>query len=299
MFPSFDRKVEAVWAPLMIEPIQGSYDRLVFGVAVISERDFHVEVVNRLDKLSCFYEEFAEVIASVIDISAQDLVSDINQRALDAIKDPRPLLSGVSVGALSVTEGESTKQIAKFLMRSLSSLYSEDEFEELLIGSTEQDTITKAALSITVDRLPVLIKDYVVDHRPGLVDFFSEDVRLNRRRRQTGAEINIDFAGSKLVANFGTLSANRVGSASSRIQSRLWELTINRDTEFGAGLERQHEMIVQAPSSDDPQFTPRQLNRVYSALEELEAQATKEGIKLRNMVTVVQIGDHLLQKEAA
>jgi hypothetical protein len=58
-------------------------------------------------------------------------------------------------------------------------------------------------------------------------------------------------------------------------------------------------MLVQHPRMDDPQFPQRQIDRIAESLHALEQQADQEAIRLRAMHSVVEIGDHLLAKEAA
>jgi hypothetical protein len=81
---------------------------------------------------------------------------------------------------------------------------------------------------------------------------FSEEVREQFvRRRANASAVFIDFAGSRIVANFGTLSANQHVASVDRIKRRLWDLKVDRDNAKGVFVERDHEMIVQHPSRRD------------------------------------------------
>jgi hypothetical protein len=131
--------------------------------------------------------------------------------------------------------------------------------------------------------------------------FFSVDLQEGRKRRTVGKsyEILIDFAGSKLVANFGTLKAGGLSSSVNIIKRRLWDLKVDRDREPNSLLVRHHEMIVQSPPSEDPQITERQYENISDALRALEHQAAQEALRLRALNTVAQIGEHVLAEEAA
>jgi hypothetical protein len=297
-FPSFEQPVDAFWAPLLIEPIEGAFDRLVFAVAVASRTHFHIEVGNRLDRLRCLYDDQAEAVLYAIELSIRDLTADLVRRSIDAIKEPRPMFVGVAIGDCRAGQGESLAHIGKAWMKSLSSLYSSPEDQLEAQEDTLEEKIERAS---TGDRLPILIKDYVAERREGLLGFFSEDVRLERKRRSSakGAEVNIDFAGSKLVANFGTLQATQITSSANRIKTRLWELKVNRDMDWDRGHDRQHQMIIQTPDTDDPQFSEKQIENLQKAKLQLEKQADQEELLLKSMASVPQIGDHLLKLEAA
>lgn len=298
VFPSFERPVDAIWAPLLIEPIEGAYDRLVFAVAVASKSNFHIEVGNRLDRLRCLYDDQAEAVLYAIELSIRDLTADLIRRSVEAIREPKPMFVGVAVGNYGAGQGESLPYIGKAWMKSLSSLYSAPEDQLEALEDTLEEKIEKAS---TGDRLPILIKDYVTERREGLLGFFSDDVRMERKRRSSarGAEVNIDFAGSKLVANFGTLQATQITSSANRIKTRLWELKVNRDMDWERGYNRHHQMIIQSPETDDPQFSEKQIENLYKAKLQLEKQADQEELLLKSMVSVPQIGDHLLKLEAA
>jgi hypothetical protein len=84
-----------------------------------------------------------------------------------------------------------------------------------------------------------------------------------------------------------------------RIKRRLWDLKVDRDNAKGVFAKRDHEMIVQHPSKNDPQVTEKQLDRISEVLQSLEQQADQEEIRFRPLNGIDQIGEHLLQKEAA
>lgn len=296
-FPKFREKVEASWVPLLIEPIEGSLERLVFGVAAVSESSFHLEIANRLDRLKCLYSDNASVVEAAIRIAADNFTLDLAKRASEALHKPNLLISGIVVGAPRLGQGESLEAIAKSWLSSLSSLHSETEvFEEIaLLEKVDVDR------SSTKDRLPILIKDYLKDSKPELVRFFSEDIQLERQRRssKTAADIKIDYSGRRIVANFGTLFAHSVTNSANKIKTRLWELKVNRDKEWEGASSRMHEMLIQIPSTDDPQFSERQISNVERARRNLEEQADQEDLRLRQMYSVDEIGNYMLRQEAA
>ena len=117
------------------------------------------------------------------------------------------------------------------------------------------------------------------------------------RRRTDASGVFIDFAGSKIVANFGTLTAQNATSIN-RIKRGLWDLKIDRDREPTIH-KRTHEMLVQHPSFDDPQITEKQWDKISGSLKSLEQQADQVEIRLRPLHSVKDIGEHLLEKEAA
>jgi hypothetical protein len=147
--------------------------------------------------------------------------------------------------------------------------------------------------------LPALVLRYVTNVRPGLEPFFNEDVRAQRTRRRSTKvhSVIIDFAGSHLVANFGTLMASHHAASVDKIKRRIFDLIVERDIEALALRSRAHEMIVQHPAPDDPQITERQAAVLLEGLTALTEQSSREEITLVPMTSVAAIGDHVLQAE--
>ena len=299
-FPAFKQSVRARWAPILLEPIAGSYERLVIGVAVVSDRGFHLELANALDRLSCLYSDEAYGAIYAIQLTAEHLRQDLATRALEALTNPRTATSGVTVGECREAEGESLEKIGVSWMRVLSSLY-----REIVIDVEEAADSVEIALDGQGegggDRLPALVLDYVVGRQDGLARYFRSDLREGRKRRMAGRshEVVIDFSGSRLVANFGTLQAGGIARSVNLIKRRLWDLKVERDRENDRMFIPQHEMILQAPMKSDPQVTAKQGENLSEALLALAAQAGQEELQLRAMPTVAEIGEYVLQREAA
>jgi hypothetical protein len=297
-FPTNAGFVRAKWAPLLLRPILGSPEQFVIGIAAVNDAGFHLERANSFARLTCLFSSEANSAILAAQAALDAFEADLSVRSLAAIADYRPIFSGVGLGVVSDAEGQSLQAIACSWMASLSSLYSASSsltmVSEPLVAADGPEIVRPR------DRLPALVLEYVTTRRPGLDRFFSDEIREQHvKRRANASAVYIDFAGSKIVANFGTLSATHHGASVDRIKRRLWDLKVDRDNERGGIITRDHEMIVQHPSKTDPQFSERQIDRMQQALVALEQQADQEEIRFRAMNTINQIGDHLLAKEAA
>lgn len=297
-FPAFQRSVRARWAPVLLEPIAGSYERFVIGVAVVGERGFHLEMANALERLKCLYSSDAQGALYAVQLTAEHLRRDLTKRAGAALSDPKPAISGVIIGQCRDAEGESLEKIGVTWMLSLSSLYSVRS-DEIAIQDVDDESDGQGDGG--GDRLPALVMDYVRAKRQGYFQYFRADLRENKRRRLTGRshEVLIDYSGSRLVANFGTLQVGGIARSVNLIKRRLWDLKVERDRDSSLISQRRHEMILQTPQPNDPQFSTRQYANLNEALQALEEQADQEELRLRTMHSVPQIGDHVLLAEAA
>lgn len=301
IFPSFQEGVRAQWIPIFFEPIAGSYERFVVGVGAINKSGFHLEWANQLDRLKCFYGADAVGVVSAIEIAGDYLRFDLSKRSIEAFTKPDPAVTGIAFGHLRDAEGSSLKGVAQSWLSTLSSLYIKPSSDVEATDLTGLKEVAPETTQGSGDRLPFLVCDYVKFRRDGFASFFSIDLREGRARRLKGSshKIVIDFSGSKLVANFGTLKAGALTGSVNLIKRRLWDLKVERDRAPGSEFARKHEMILQRPPKDDPQVTEKQQANIDEAFEALEHQADQEELRLRALSSVQQIGDHVLSVEAA
>lgn len=298
-FPSSQGLVKADWAPVVLRPILGSPEALVIGIAAVDRISVHLEQANRLDRLRCFYEGNADGVILAVRAGLDAFQQDIAARGPHAMQDFQPVLSGIGLGEVRQGEGHSLSHIAQSWLSSISSLYV--PVSALQADAVANTKVVQLDAGRTRDRLPDLVLDYVTKRRPGLVDFFSPEIRQRARRRQAtnASALYIDYAGSKVVANFGTLLANNYAASVDRLKRRLWDLIISRNAEKGALASRSHEILVQCPPEDDPQFTERQNEKIKEGVHLLQGQAEQEDVKFHALTTVSEIGDHLVFREAA
>jgi hypothetical protein len=275
----------------------GSLEQLVIGVAAASAESRYIERANMLRRLECLYGKAAETIIFAAQVALDDLKVDLGERGIAALTDPKKTFSGISVGPLAEGEANSIEELCRNWLSSLSSLYSARTMEMMV--ATPVEPAVAEALTTSADRLPALVLRYVTNVRPGLEPFFNEDVREQRARRRSTKVHNviIDFAGSRLVANFGTLIASHHAASVDKIKRRMFDLIVQRDTESQSLRSRAHEMIVQHLASDDPQITDRQAAVVQDGLAALADQSMSEEIGFVPMTSVAAIGDHVLQAE--
>lgn len=296
-FPDSSGFVKAHWAPVLLRPIIDSPEQYVIGVAVASPTGFHLERANEFDRFKCFFLNNAPSIEMIARAGLDALEHDLSSRSVGAISEFEPAFSGIVLGDLREAEGTSLKAIATSWMTSLSSIYTRPAVD-VTVRTEKPSSLALAERDTVRDRLPHLVLDYVKARRPDLDRFFSAEVRQDgKKRRSDASAVFIDFAGSKLVANFGTLSTQHSTSID-RIKRGLWDLKVDRDRE-PAMARRAHEMLVQHPSIDDPQISEKQWDRITSSLKALEQQADQVEIRMRPLPTVKAIADHLLEREAA
>ncbi|GLH75413.1 hypothetical protein SSBR45G_03210 [Bradyrhizobium sp. SSBR45G] len=296
-FPSAEQYVRAKWAPILLRPILGSPEQVVVGVAAVNASGFYLERATDLFRLECLLGENAAVAILAASAGLDALQADLASRSIDALSDYRPAFSGIAIGELRDAEGESLQAVAKSWLATLSSL----AHRESPAASKRTKTLADEPGDVSPqrDRLPILVLEYMKAKRPETDKFFSREIREQRPDSGNASEVRIDYSGSKIVANFGALLVSQHKRSVLRITKGLWDLKVDKDGERTGWTKRDHEMLIQHPPFNDPQFTQKQLDTMGEALRQLEKQADQEEIRLRSMHSVSEIGEHLLQRDAA
>jgi hypothetical protein len=300
-FPALEKGVRALWAPIILEPIAGSYERLVIGVAAVNAEGFHVELANALGRLSCLYGEDAAAAVTAVHIAGECLLHDLAQRSFAALREPETAVSGVLIGDCREAEGFSLQQVAASWMAALSSLYDSSLPHDMVDAVPVHEMAAPSGREYTGDRLPFLVFNYVLSQKESFERYFSLDIRNGRARRPRGAShrVVIDFSGPNLVANFGTLKAGALTSSVHLIKRRLWDLKVNRDNVTHEAYRQEHELLLHRPAKDDPQVTERQQENIRDALRSLETQADQEELRLIALDSTEAIGQHVVEHAMA
>lgn len=298
-FPVLSQHVFAKWSPVLLAPIAGSYERLVIGCAAANETGFHLEMANALNRLGCLYASRAESVLFAVELAEKALMHDLAQRGIEALLHPKGLLSGVALGEVREAEGVSLTEIARDWMGVLSSLYDPEMAQGAVAQPAVAGAVAKKAEKAE-DRLPQLVLKHVSTRNLAIAQYFNARIAAGkqRRRRSAAHEVEIDYKGRRLVANFATLNAGRLAPAVGNIKQRLWDLKIDRERDE-AHDGRAHELMIQVPRPDDPQVSEKQYANLETEYAGLEQQADELKLILRQFNTPEQIGQHIVQKEAA
>lgn len=300
MFPNPRYGVRARWAPLILEPIAGSPERLVVGCAVVNEGGVHIEFANALDRLRCLYGDQSSPLLTALKFAEHSLREDFSERGARALFEHQLPLSGLHFGAIREGEGADLRDIASAWLGVLSSLNDATKVSAVVEFKAAPVDVVAIEKKI-VQPLPVSILAAVAAKKIELIQYFSDDLKEGRKKRRNfgSHEILIDYSGKRLVANFASLDATRLSPSVGNIKQRLWDLKVERDQNFRAGRVREHELIVRVPAAADIPVTGKAKANLQEAYRGLEQQADNEDLRLIPLASAEEIGDHIMQREAA
>ncbi|MFZ5793362.1 MAG: hypothetical protein ACRCS5_06030 [Sphingomonas sp.] len=295
-FPSRAGNIRGMWAPLLFSPRPGSPEQLVVGVAAVTSSGFHLAEANAWRRLHCLFDADADTAMLAIRVAFERMRTVLAKDGLQAFSMYQPPFSGISLGEPKVGEAATERALAELWLAETSSLYDR-ALAIAAVDAAASSTDSSGASDARGDRLPILVREYVQQHRPGLVKAFSPEFQAVTRSVRTPAQqVRIAFSGSVLVANFATLPARKPKATIEHIKSLVLDLETDRERDSMRG-QRRWEMIVQHQGRDDPHIKPNQYDRVLEVLDQLGEQARVRDLDMLRYTSVSSIGQHLLEVE--
>jgi hypothetical protein len=287
-FPALEESIQAKWAPIILEPIEGSYERLVVGIVATAADKAIVVPANNLAKLRCLYGIRATGVINIVSMSLSHLQESLFKEPELSGK-TKLLFSGVTLGEIREGGGASLNELAGAWLSSLSSLHTDNKLDAVTYAYGAKEA-RRPDLSVGQEVLKVIVKQ-----QPSLSSSFSRHVIEGRKRRGSmqSPDPIIDFSGKRLVANFEVVRSDRLGSSFKTIKQRLWDLQVDRD-ERSRSKNLQHEMLVQTVI-----FDKNKEHQVKEALMELEKQADTHQLRLESFPTSSEIATRVLEIEHA
>lgn len=260
--------LKARWAPIFLEPIHNSGERLTVAIVVKTGNQAQIRSVVRPDAMRMLYGSRAGGLRGLV-----ELVVDSLDAHLKAHKTPsswKAPVSGFHWGEFRPAASSSIEGIvaqAIQLCASLSSLTMVELAREADKIDTEQVT------SRVVDR----VRDVIRDRRVDLLPYFNQSGKLV----EDGRPVRFGFLGKGVVAHFGQLRPVRIFNTQFSARARLWELSRAQQLL----KPRSACLILQVPRKRDINFTAEELRATENAFGELVEEAQDDKL------SVLQIHD--------
>ncbi|MEN5290866.1 hypothetical protein [Stenotrophomonas lactitubi] len=286
MFPPVPN-VQAMWAPLYIEPMHGSGERIVIAtVAVDGSGAFHVHATLSGRVLQCMYGDRAEVLDGLIGLAVDVLQAYLaTGGALDSWVPP---FRSCHLGSCRTAMGADLEQIARSGAILTSSLAAK------LAESSVEQTSESVGTGLDIDRWVQQIRDRVCAQSPHLDARFNGEVVV----RKGAAPTRIGYLGERIAANFDMLiPGSNLSTRRIRSKSRLVDLQILKDQLDVLAPRTTYELLLWIPDKDSPGYSQRQLDAAHGALSELEAFADEHSLMVRPYSRAEDAAQRILKAE--
>jgi hypothetical protein len=271
----------ARWAPVFIEPIMNSGERITIGIAAIGQDgEFSVAPTLSEAPLRCAFGDNGAALLN----TAQACIESLNEakNVLDEWTSP---FSGVELGSWREAAGDDLRSIIKNAMNMVSSFS---------LMATETDDRAIRGDEGTLDRWPALVKQATVERRRDLAGNFGKVISIVPNARPS----RFDYIGVHLAVNLSRLLPNQLSSSVKTSKSKLFDLQMLRN--FPSTLTLDHfALIAWRPRKDDPAWSERQIANVDEAIAELSAEAEKIDIAMDFAEDQAEASSFIVEREAA
>jgi hypothetical protein len=267
-------------APIYLEPIMGSGERIAIAVCAAGNGESRVENVLRWDTLECLYGAKSDQFNGLITMVTSSLKTHLDTGG--AVESWAPPIRGVSVGIATITRADNIAHAISLTVRQHASLgylaSIADEDEE--IQQNRKDSVLKSWVEN--------IRAVAISQNPFLTSCFNVSIPLDK-----GDNARFGFIRQGYAAQFGMMStqssqhANRCKDA----KVKLWDLQ-NLEIE-------KRELILAVPREDDPWMADKKVSkRIHNTLESLVAAAQKSRMSVIPMNSATEAANHLMKMAA-
>lgn len=280
------------WAPIYLEPIPGSGERLTVLVAARAH-DGDFALLRTLDakRAKCMYGEHAGAMEGLIDIVAESLrallASGLSLREWNP-----PLRDTVALGPISPVQADAAEEMARTGAMLAASLAVSVPLETIVATPADAEDDGDG------DEWARHIREGTVRVRREFAPRFSQKVELRRGVPAT----RIGYFGERLAAQFGRLIPGRgLTNSRNRAKAYLTDLQILRDLDREGFIpSRPHyELMLWLPTEDSPAYTATAREEARGAFGELEAFGDKHELRVRHLRDANAAVQRILQAEAA
>lgn len=285
--------ITAQWAPVYLEPLPGSGERITVGVVAYAgpDKEHHVLPTLREAAARCMYGEHASQIVGLAGLALADLESHFKNGV--GLNDWNPALrSSISLGPISTGYGDSAEDVARSGAQLASSLY----WSKPIRDSSAPDH--DAAPDPDADEWIRQIKNATIAMRQEFGVRFLKRISLTAKAPPT----RIGYYGSRLAAQFGRLVPGRGLSLSqNRAKAYLTDLQILRDNERKSDIAPRpyYELLLWTPPAGSPQYSADQHEEAQGAFKELEGFGDLHDLRVEAMHTAEAARARILHAEEA
>ena len=266
----------ARWAPIYLEPIAGSGERIAVAIVVSDERGTEVVRTVRDEALRSIFGAKRAHVSAMIEAA---LAHARQLKAKDATRFP---MTGFFVGdwneASSRQERFGVLRQAVYRSCFLANIEDLDADEEDLTPTES----TKQWLT--------MVRKEVIEKRPDLSNGFNREIKLI----SDGIPPRIGFLFQRRAANFDTLRPNSLSNSMRSARAKLYELMKVKEK----GLLDVGRLILGAPRQDDITYGEKLLAAAARAQRELEHEANSDQLEVRHATTVDQAALEVLDLAA-
>jgi len=255
-------------APIYIEPMIGSGERLTIAGAVSNKKETLIEKLILPDLAEAMYGKQGKNILGLADLIIQDLQEHLKTGNLP---DWQPCFEGAYLGTVSNARADNPRHALSQIARLHSSLCKLSALKALDEDEPEEPIMKDNTLSAWVKQVQQLAATRSPDWRPCF------NIKENLAQ---GDLVTLHFAYDTFAANIGLITPVQLSSRINDAKIKLWNLDHLPKT------YREKRLILGIPREDAPEMADdRVKNKVLGKIEALQEEAQRCSIDVKTAHT--------------
>lgn len=279
---------QALGAPVLIEPVVGSGERICVAVVALGSNGEHRVIQTiRENTAKCMLGEASERFLALVGRSIESLHMHLtNEKQLNTWIPP---FGGVYLGDIQTGHVADLTMMLRTTARNHSFLLNMGDFL-----AVEESTADESPLS---DRWFSMVKDATLSLRPEFSTRFNRQFKLTK-----GSQTRFDYAGQDLASNFGRIiPGHGISALVKTAKSKLWDLEALRESTSNDLFPsfKHFELVLFRPLSTDPTYSTKEIERLEEAMLELEETGDRQELRVVGVTTAELAAQRIIQMEAA
>ncbi len=269
-------------APLYLEPMMGSGERLTALVAVVGATDVQVIPSIRPAVIRAMYGDKSLNFNGLVSLLKESLQDHLRKwRSFDGWRSP---LNSACLGEIRPLLADDAQHALRQLILLHASLSAVDEGmdegEDEAADSESQSAYWWKA-----------VKSQVIAGHPALATGF--DIAIEGRA--SGYQFRIGFLAQGIAAHFGLARPDRLKSDGRDLKAKLWELQAIRTSRLDV---REANLVLCAPLPS-PLYSTKKLESARILVNEIQQEAAERSLSLHSVTSTEEAAAFLVQRLAA
>lgn len=271
------------WAPVYLEPMMGSGERLTVAVAAIGD-DGQVDVRQaiRPHVLEAMFGEQNGKISKLVGL----VIANLRAHASLTREFPgwKPPISGVTLGKVRPTRSSDISGLLRQAVAMTASLAALDLNDS---GEVEPSSV----ITPSDDRWPKQFQAEAMRRDSRLEQFFMRKLAIS----EPSKPLNIFFLSETVALNTGRLIPGAGLSAYlEHNKARMLDLRVAKEKQ-SLFVRNHFELVVFRPSFDDPTYSLKQIDSLKRSIATLEAACDESRIRVTQVQSAAEAAERLLQ----
>lgn len=267
------------WAPLYLEPISGSGERITFAVVVMGpDGKAHVERLLRPDVLRLLYGPKAKHLLGMFDVAEQSVLAALT--ASIAVELP---LQGFYMGEFRAGMGQSRADLIE-QGRVMAASLATRNVGEIAASDAEED---EKQTGLWAQKVQQIVTTTAVDLA----------ANFHREWKPVGRHLPARFGyfDGHYAAHFGVVRRDRPTGSIYHLKSRLWELASCNAGDLAGAVENR-ELLLFRPNPRSSSLDQAARKAINQVVDQVIADADQHRIFVLHTHDVQKAANHLYKK---